>query len=172
MLLPFWIFTLPTPCTSKTCEAMESIYLAFRRCPTVEVRCARSRGLLQMRALLRPRAAPTVASLSRFSAIQPLWALASKGLTGGIREVLLQDVSHKSEEPSRPNAAYAGEQSSGCNEVSNLERRQQNRVEPVELTSIDQPVTDASKAPVQPSLSSQTRSAFSDGTQLLPWPCL
>lgn len=78
MLLPFWIFTLPTPCTSKTCEAMESIYLAFRRCPTVEVRCARSRGLLQMRALLRPRAAPTVASLSRFSAIQPLWALASK----------------------------------------------------------------------------------------------
>lgn len=77
-----------------------------------------------------------------------------------------QDVSHKSEEPSRPNAAYAGEQISVSNEVSNLERRQQNRVEPIELTSIDQPVTDASKPPVQPSVSSQTRSAFSDG---LPW---
>lgn len=77
MLLPFWIFTLPTPCTSKTCEAMESIYLGFRRCPTVEERCARSRGLLQIRALLRSRAAPTVATRSRFLAIQPLWALAS-----------------------------------------------------------------------------------------------
>ncbi len=77
MLLPFLISTLPTPCTSKACEAMESIYLGFRRCPTVEERCARSRGLLQIRALLRPRAAPTVATLSRFLAIQPLWALAS-----------------------------------------------------------------------------------------------
>ncbi|ROL53393.1 Homeobox protein Hox-D12a [Anabarilius grahami] len=73
-----------------------------------------------------------------------------------------QDVSHKSEEPSRPNASYAGEQSSVSNEVSNLERRQQNRVAQIELNSIDQPVTDGSKpsvssnAPFQPSLSSPT----------------
>lgn len=86
-----------------------------------------------------------------------------------------QDVSHKSEEPGRPNAAYAGEQSSVSNEISNLEQRQQNRVAQIELNSIDQPVTDGSKpsvsssAPFQPSLSTQTiRSAFSDGTQLLP----
>ncbi|XP_051762946.1 homeobox protein Hox-D12a isoform X1 [Ctenopharyngodon idella] len=84
-----------------------------------------------------------------------------------------QDVSHKPEEPGRPNAAYAGEQSSVSNEVSNLERRQQNRVAQIELNSIDQPVTDGSKpsvsssAPFQPSVSTQTiRSAFSDG---LPW---
>ncbi|XP_067300993.1 homeobox protein Hox-D12a [Pseudorasbora parva] len=76
-----------------------------------------------------------------------------------------QDVSHKSEEPCRPNAAYAGEQSSVSTEVSNSDRRQQ-----IELNSIEQPVTDgsvSSNSPVQPSLSSQTiRSAFSDG---LPW---
>ncbi|XP_051762947.1 homeobox protein Hox-D12a isoform X2 [Ctenopharyngodon idella] len=73
-----------------------------------------------------------------------------------------QDVSHKPEEPGRPNAAYAGEQSSVSNEVSNLERRQQNRVAQIELNSIDQPVTDGSKpsvsssAPFQPSVSTQT----------------
>ncbi|KAF4109252.1 hypothetical protein G5714_010325 [Onychostoma macrolepis] len=87
-----------------------------------------------------------------------------------------QDVSHKSEEPGRPNAVYASEQrltDSASNEVSNLERRQQKRVAQNELNFIDQPVTDASKqsvssiAPFQPSLNTPTiRSAFSDG---LPW---
>ncbi len=89
-----------------------------------------------------------------------------------------QDVSHKSEECGRPNAAYASEQrlaDSASNDVSNLERRQQKRVAQNELNFIDQPVTDASKqsvssiAPFQPSLNTPTiRSAFSDGTQLLP----
>lgn len=91
-----------------------------------------------------------------------------------------QDVSHKSEEPGRPNAAYASEQritGSASNEVSNLERRQQNRVAQNELNFIDQPVTNGSKQPVssnapfQPSMNTQTiRSAFSDGTQLLTFP--
>ncbi len=61
----------------QACEAMESIYLGFRRCPTVEERCARSRGLLQIRALLRPRAAHYSGYSQPFLAIQPLWALAS-----------------------------------------------------------------------------------------------
>ncbi|XP_043104190.1 homeobox protein Hox-D12a [Puntigrus tetrazona] len=80
-----------------------------------------------------------------------------------------QDVSHKSEEPGRLNAAYASDQS----ELSNSERRQQSRVGPSELSFIEQPVTDASKQSVssiaafQPSLNSPgVRSAFSDG---LPW---
>ncbi|XP_018944430.1 homeobox protein Hox-D12a isoform X2 [Cyprinus carpio] len=87
-----------------------------------------------------------------------------------------QDVSHKSEEPGRPNVAYTSEQritGSASNEVSNSERRQQNRVAQNELNFIEQPVTGAStqsvgpNAPFQPSLNTQTvRSAFSDG---LPW---
>uniref|UniRef100_A0A8C2JTY6 Homeobox D12a n=1 Tax=Cyprinus carpio TaxID=7962 RepID=A0A8C2JTY6_CYPCA len=87
-----------------------------------------------------------------------------------------QDVSHKSEEPGRPNVAYTSEQritGSASNEVSNSERRKQNRVAQNELNFIEQPVTDAStqsvgpNAPFQPSLNTQTvRSAFSDG---LPW---
>ncbi|XP_059417113.1 homeobox protein Hox-D12a-like [Carassius carassius] len=87
-----------------------------------------------------------------------------------------QDVSHKSEEPGRPNAAYASDQritGSASNDVSNSERRQQSRVAQNELNFSDQPVTDGSKQSVgsnaqfQPSLNSQTiRSAFSDG---LPW---
>ncbi|XP_016300893.1 homeobox protein Hox-D12a isoform X1 [Sinocyclocheilus anshuiensis] len=88
-----------------------------------------------------------------------------------------QDVSHKSEEPGRPNAAYAIEQrlttDSTSNEVLNLERRQQNRVAQNQRNFIDQPVTDASKQSVsssaqfQPSLNTPTiRSSFSDG---LPW---
>ncbi|XP_056320962.1 homeobox protein Hox-D12a [Danio aesculapii] len=87
-----------------------------------------------------------------------------------------QDVSHKSEEPGRPNAAYASEQriaSSASNGLSNLERRQLNTVAPNELSCIEQPESDASKqsvsssAPFQPSLSAQNiRPAFSDG---LPW---
>ncbi|NP_001119958.1 homeobox protein Hox-D12a [Danio rerio] len=82
-----------------------------------------------------------------------------------------QDVSHKSEEPGRPNAAYASEQSSASNGLSNLERRQLNAVAPNELSCIEQPESDASKqsvssiAPFQPSLSAQNiRPAFTDGT--------
>ncbi|XP_016390705.1 homeobox protein Hox-D12a-like [Sinocyclocheilus rhinocerous] len=87
-----------------------------------------------------------------------------------------QDVSHKSEEPGRPNTAYASEQritGSAGNEVSNSERRKQNRVAQNELSFSDQPVTDgsnqsvSSNAPFQTLLNTQaSRSAFSDG---LPW---
>ncbi len=93
-----------------------------------------------------------------------------------------QDVSHKSEEPGRPNAAYASEQrliDSTSNEVSNLEIRQQKKIEQNELNFIEQPVIEASKqsvssiAPFQPSLNTPTiRSAFSNGTKLLPRPFL
>ncbi|XP_056611428.1 homeobox protein Hox-D12a [Triplophysa dalaica] len=88
-----------------------------------------------------------------------------------------QDVSHKSVEPVRPNAALASEQgisgSASKYEVSDLERLQQSGVAHNTLNNIDQGLTDETKqsvsscAPVQPSLTSQSINAtFSDG---LPW---
>ncbi|XP_065149436.1 homeobox protein Hox-D12a [Paramisgurnus dabryanus] len=76
-----------------------------------------------------------------------------------------QDVSHKSGEPGRSSAALASESASKYG-ISDLERRQQNRVVHNTLNSTDQPdgtkQSVSSDAPVQPSQSI----TFSDG---LPW---
>ncbi|XP_051565271.1 homeobox protein Hox-D12a-like [Myxocyprinus asiaticus] len=88
-----------------------------------------------------------------------------------------QDVSHKSEEPVRPNPTFASDLgitgSANKYEVSNLEMQQQNMVAQNELKSIDQPVADGTKQSVnssaldKPSVSTQSiKATFSDG---LPW---
>lgn len=75
-----------------------------------------------------------------------------------------QDVSHKSGEPGRPIAALASESASKY-DISDLERRQQNRVAHNTLNSTDRTKQSVSSdASVQPSQSIN----FSDGTQTVP----